>query len=35
MLFLIFCQYLLDDFPTLGHYADYLMKQDVWYFWWD
>ncbi|WP_409177751.1 DUF4253 domain-containing protein [Brevibacillus fortis] len=31
----IFCQYVLDEFPSLGHYADYLMKQDVWYFWWD
>lgn len=31
----IFCQYVLDEFPSVGHYADYLMKQDVWYFWWD
>ncbi|UIO43866.1 DUF4253 domain-containing protein [Brevibacillus brevis] len=31
----IFCQYVLDEFPSLGHYADYLMKQDVWHFWWD
>jgi hypothetical protein len=31
----IFCQYVLDDQQTLGHYADYLLKQDVWYFWWD
>ncbi|WP_429844724.1 DUF4253 domain-containing protein [Brevibacillus sp. FIR094] len=31
----IFCQYVLDEFPSIGHYADYLMKQDVWLFWWD
>lgn len=31
----IFCQYVLEDQPTLGHYADSLLKQDVWYFWWD
>ena len=28
----IFCQYVMDGFPTLGHYADYLMKHDIWYF---
>ncbi|WP_338754771.1 DUF4253 domain-containing protein [Bacillus sp. FJAT-52991] len=26
---------MLEAYPTLGHYADYLMKHDVWYFWWD
>ncbi|WP_312117853.1 DUF4253 domain-containing protein [Brevibacillus reuszeri] len=31
----IFCHYVLDDCPTLGYYADYLMKHDTWYFWWD
>ncbi|WP_145036031.1 DUF4253 domain-containing protein [Paenibacillus sp. Y412MC10] len=31
----IFCQYVMDGFSTLGHYADYLMKHDIWYFWWD
>lgn len=31
----IFCQYILEGYPTLGHYADYLMKHDTWYFWWD
>ncbi|TKI56771.1 DUF4253 domain-containing protein [Brevibacillus antibioticus] len=31
----IFCQYVLDEFPSLGHYANYLMKQEVWHFWWD
>ncbi|MGG1657997.1 DUF4253 domain-containing protein [Brevibacillus sp. NRS-1366] len=31
----IFCQYVLEDQPTIGHYVDYLMKNDVWYFWWD
>lgn len=31
----IFCQYVLERFPSVGHYADYLMKHDTWYFWWD
>ncbi|MGI2295334.1 DUF4253 domain-containing protein [Paenibacillus sp. GXUN7292] len=31
----MFCQYVLESYPTLGHYADYLLKHDVWYFWWD
>lgn len=31
----MFCQYVLEGDPSLGHYADYLMKHDVWYFWWD
>lgn len=31
----IFCRYVLERYPTLGYYADDLMKHDVWYFWWD
>ncbi|PGZ93518.1 hypothetical protein COE51_23680 [Bacillus pseudomycoides] len=31
----IYCHYVLESYPTLGHYTDYLMKHDVWYFWWD
>ncbi|MFD0716051.1 DUF4253 domain-containing protein [Paenibacillus sp. GCM10027626] len=29
------CSYVLESFDTLGQYADYLMKHDVWHFWWD
>ncbi|UNK16343.1 DUF4253 domain-containing protein [Paenibacillus sp. N3/727] len=31
----IFCSYVLEGHDSLGDYADYLMKHDVWYFWWD
>ncbi|MCT6925786.1 DUF4253 domain-containing protein [Metasolibacillus sp.] len=31
----LFCQYVLEAFSTIGEYADYLMKESVWYFWWD
>ncbi|MFC3747690.1 DUF4253 domain-containing protein [Paenibacillus sp. GCM10012306] len=31
----IFCHYVLDQGYTLGNYADYLMKNDEWAFWWD
>ncbi|WP_042476819.1 DUF4253 domain-containing protein [Bacillus ndiopicus] len=31
----LFCQYVLEEFSTIGEYADYLMKESVWYFWWD
>lgn len=30
-----FCYYILERFDTLGQYANYLMKHDLWYFWWD
>lgn len=31
----IFCSYVLEGYPTLGHYANDLMKHKVWHFWWD
>ncbi|MFF2018407.1 DUF4253 domain-containing protein [Paenibacillus sp. NPDC058177] len=31
----IFCQYVLERFDTLGHYAVYLMGNNEWDFWWD
>ncbi|MCM3781888.1 DUF4253 domain-containing protein [Neobacillus mesonae] len=31
----IFCQYVLEGFSSIGHYADYLMKHNIWFFWWD
>jgi hypothetical protein len=31
----MFCQYVLESFDSIGQYADYLMKQEIWYFWWD
>ncbi|WP_238600699.1 DUF4253 domain-containing protein [Metasolibacillus meyeri] len=31
----LYCQYVLEAFSTIGEYADYLMKEPVWYFWWD
>lgn len=31
----VFCPYVLETADSLGHYADYLKKQKIWYFWWD
>ncbi|WP_017812800.1 DUF4253 domain-containing protein [Paenibacillus shenyangensis] len=32
---MLFCNYVLEDFETIGSYAGYLKQQDIWYFWWD
>ncbi|WP_322924873.1 DUF4253 domain-containing protein [Paenibacillus campi] len=32
---MLFCQYVLEHFDTVGEYARYLQQQDIWYFWWD
>lgn len=31
----LFCQYVLESFETIGEYASYLKQQHIWYFWWD
>ncbi|OWA37895.1 hypothetical protein B9G55_02280 [Saccharibacillus sp. O16] len=31
----MFCQYVLESFETIGQYAEYLQQADRWEFWWD
>ncbi|GAA3401201.1 DUF4253 domain-containing protein [Paenibacillus hodogayensis] len=31
----LFCQYVLDSFDSVGQYAAYLRRHDIWVFWWD
>ncbi|RKN86389.1 DUF4253 domain-containing protein [Paenibacillus ginsengarvi] len=31
----LFCQYVLETFDSIGQYASYLRRHDIWMFWWD